>query len=55
MPPYPNELQILLTTVSTVVVILIIAKWVKIIADTSQEGNLDQLLEMNEEGIVNLF
>lgn len=55
VPPYPNELQILLTTVSTVVVILIIAKWVKIIADTSQEGNLDQLLEMNEEGIVNLF
>lgn len=55
VPPYPNELQVLLTTVSTVVVILIIAKWIKIIADTSQEGNLDQLLEMNEEGIVNLF
>lgn len=55
VPPYPSELQILLTTVSTVVVILIIAKWIKIIADTSQEGNLDQLLEMNEEGIVNLF
>lgn len=54
-PPYPEELRVLLTTVSTVVVIFIIAKWIKIIADTSQGGNLDQLLEMNEEGIVNLF
>lgn len=46
---YPSSLKTILTTVSTVAMVWWLVKWWKIIIDKLTSGNVEEVLEMNEE------
>lgn len=46
---YPDSLKTILTTVSTVAMVWWLVKWWKIIIDKLTSGNVEEVLELNEE------